>query len=487
MGEEFNIHLLSNVAPEIFPENKAQDFSTILADEIYLDGRWEVGLQKIMYPTDIASVTKDDKLEFYDYKPSDRTTVSNFKRGRDTSTNQVPINIYEQWSVLQEKMALHKKELAFPKAVNDVLSMNSLYQRSRPFYFDYTEKQKKIIFNVTVDDIVVEMDGLTAHYFGMLPNIFTKGIYWAWRSRTGTKSFGMQTLHFIVEDLTYYEKAQFKMTKEGNDYVCKELGLVLENGKFIDKGNVDYRFFQVDGKTNKQLAKANTYPMPSIYRRKPEHKFLKLNEEDWPTLSPVVTVWYNRLTDGKDIIQPTPSKVITLNEKADLKKADTVLEGLNIHKNTEDYHMSYNEDSHRFKLVVGKKSYVKLSSSLSSILGFGEDVGGKYLLDTTIEAKYFPLLDRGIKTLMLYSNIVEPSFIGDVKAPLLGICAFEKNSNDGHIIQKEFLKPIYVPLNRNIVRHIDISIHDEGGLSVPFLQGKTVLTLHFRRMQHPLY
>ena len=67
--KSFNIHLASNVSPEWFPNNDASNLSTNLANQIDLsDGEWKVGVRQIIYPTDIAITTRDEKIKVYKYK-----------------------------------------------------------------------------------------------------------------------------------------------------------------------------------------------------------------------------------------------------------------------------------------------------------------------------------------------------------------------------------------------------------------------------------
>ena len=481
MKEDFCLYLLSNVSPETFPANKAQRFSTLLAKDIYLTDEWEVGLRNIMYPTEISSATEEDKINFYKHTNLDRTDIVPFRRNKYSIADDVPL-------ALDVKLNPTSKIHDF---VNSALKATPGYHKKQ-FYFDYTAGNKFILV-VPIDNVIVEMNTKTAHYLGLMHNLlFTRGSHWAWSERTAhivkytTPSLGEledNALKFWVYDLTYYENDIFKMTYDGNNYVCHELGLEMQNGQIIDRGKVDFKFFILDSETQKLLNVGHeAYTNWKIFKKGAANTFYKLNSVAWRALKPEVTVWYNRLKEEvktEEVVDP-----ITLNTKVDLKDTTRLLTTLNQKENEYDYSVSYNESTHRFKLEVGNKYSVCFSPSLWSILGFNEKLSGRKLRNTVIEAEYFPALDRGIKILILYSNIVEASFIGNTEAPLLAICPFEKRQNDDtHVIQKEIVKPIYVPLNRNILNRIDISIHDEAGASIPFTHGKTFLTLHFRKIR----
>ena len=95
-------------------------------------------------------------------------------------------------------------------------------------------------------------------------------------------------------------------------------------------------------------------------------------------------------------------------------------------------------------------------------------------------AAEFPILDRNIMALYVYTNIIDSIYIGDVKAPLLLTCPFKRSSKT-NVHQLEFLNPCFVPLNRTRINQIDIAIYDDAGTLVPFLFGKTNMSLEFRR------
>ena len=480
MRDEFSIHLLSNVSPETFPGNKAQRFSTLLTNDIHLNGEWEVGLRNIMYPTEIASATEEDKIHFYTYTSLDRTSIVPFRRKKDSTIDDVPY----QLTIRFPKMSKSFIKNNFPAYVYSALNAHPLYNK-KFFSLDYNE-DKKFILTVPEDDIVIEMTPFTSWYLGLLSTLYAKGKHWAWTaSHPKREQFKNGTLEFFVYDLTYYEKDVFKMAFNGKAYVCHELGLEIhDNGQIIDKGKMEYKFLKFDKETHRIMDLANEYPNASVYKNKSSNSFHKLTSEEWKALKPEVTVWYNRLKAEEKKIEEV-GEAITLNSKVDLEDTTQLLKTLNGRKDVNDYSVSYNESIHRFKLEIGNKYLVRFSPSLWSILGFEEKLSGQYLFNTTIEAEYFPTLDRGIRTLILYSNIVEASFIGNTQAPLLAICPFEKILNkDSHVIQKEILKPLYVPLNRNVLHQIDISIHDEAGALIPFIHGKTVLTLHFRKLRN---
>ena len=68
--------------------------------------------------------------------------------------------------------------------------------------------------------------------------------------------------------------------------------------------------------------------------------------------------------------------------------------------------------------------------------------------------------------------------------PLLRIVPVE--GVDGQRVNKSFLRPQYIPVDRKAFEMIEVNIRRDTGESVPFESGKVLLTLHFRESK-PAY
>ena len=121
-----------------------------------------------------------------------------------------------------------------------------------------------------------------------------------------------------------------------------------------------------------------------------------------------------------------------------------------------------------------------MTKSLASILGY-EALDFIIYHNGSHMADDFPLLNRGITSLYVYCNIIDSVFVGNVKAPLLLTCPFKKMDKQDFVNRLEFLNPTYISLNRKNIQRIDIGIYDDSGVLIPFLYGKTNVTLDFRR------
>lgn len=80
--------------------------------------------------------------------------------------------------------------------------------------------------------------------------------------------------------------------------------------------------------------------------------------------------------------------------------------------------------------------------------------------------------------LYVYADIVEPSSVGDVKAPLLRVIGSDS-------IAKAFANfdmPHYYPLSNREFNRIEIVIKDLAGNMPSFASGTSIVTLHFKKL-----
>ena len=90
-----------------------------------------------------------------------------------------------------------------------------------------------------------------------------------------------------------------------------------------------------------------------------------------------------------------------------------------------------------------------------------------------------PLVPLTTRELFVYTNIIEHQPVGDTTAPLLRtVTAFEKF---GFIVNYDFTKLHYLPVNTNLINTIEIDIRNEYGDRIPFRGGRSNVKLHFRQ------
>ena len=84
--------------------------------------------------------------------------------------------------------------------------------------------------------------------------------------------------------------------------------------------------------------------------------------------------------------------------------------------------------------------------------------------------------------MFVYSDVADYTYVGNITAPILRIVSYKqsKSSTQSH---QEFVNLHFVPLAKSYIDQVHIDIKDEIGRSVPFVGGKTLAKLHFKRMK----
>ena len=136
----------------------------------------------------------------------------------------------------------------------------------------------------------------------------------------------------------------------------------------------------------------------------------------------------------------------------------------------------YNQASRRASITKYQDySYLRLSEALSEILGCPENMAN---------SGYFPSsrtmdLDQNVKSIFVYSDLVQPRPVGDAVVPLLrSLPPVDKSKDTVHYL---FEKPHYIPLGRFQFDTVEILLTSDKGEKISFDNGHCIVTLHFRR------
>jgi len=117
-----------------------------------------------------------------------------------------------------------------------------------------------------------------------------------------------------------------------------------------------------------------------------------------------------------------------------------------------------------------------MSEEFRKLIGF-ESVG-PYRSGEYTAVKTFSVND-GSHLMYVYCDIASFTPVGHAKAPLLRVCSI--SGKYGEMVRTIFTHPHYVPVARREIETIEININNEIGKPTPFVFGKSVVTLHFRR------
>jgi len=119
---------------------------------------------------------------------------------------------------------------------------------------------------------------------------------------------------------------------------------------------------------------------------------------------------------------------------------------------------------------------VCLSPELEDLLGF-EQCGS--MGNGIYEASNIFDLNSNLQLMYIYTDIVKYSHVGDITAPLLRVCNVE--GKYGKQCRITYTHPHYIQVERSEIENIEIGINTELGQPMPYLGGKAVCTLHFRK------
>ncbi len=135
----------------------------------------------------------------------------------------------------------------------------------------------------------------------------------------------------------------------------------------------------------------------------------------------------------------------------------------------------------KVKLTVGPRYKVWFSPALHGLLGLGE-VGGEMLIPAGIYYGTTSIdLSQDLHSMHVYCDLIKPQIFGDVDAPLLRIVPLQRQSDTPEAMNQVFNHIYFKPVMGDSIRTISIDIKDDIGRPVPFMRGRLVVTLVFKK------
>lgn len=165
-----------------------------------------------------------------------------------------------------------------------------------------------------------------------------------------------------------------------------------------------------------------------------------------------------------------------------------------LNNNLKDYHMEFRFSSEYNNTFVEARltctlqgcllrHHLEMSRTILDILGFTEKSGYiRIEYEPLVATRPASLLNGMPRQLYVYTDICEPTIVGDVQASLLRIVPVNYEKSSYASVQCTGFAPInYMPLIRNSFRTITIDIRDHLGKPAPFESGTSLVQLHFRK------
>ena len=153
--------------------------------------------------------------------------------------------------------------------------------------------------------------------------------------------------------------------------------------------------------------------------------------------------------------------------------------------------LKYNEIYNTYSVTndVGTQFYVRLALHwrLASRFGFRNDQfplkpkSTETVVSTSNPVK--EITTNSIQTLYVYSDLIVPQLIGDVRASLLRIVPVIDDPSG--VTNVEFHRLHYFPLLKQSFQYVQVDIRDDTGDIVPFASyGRVVCVIHIRRKKN---
>ena len=135
---------------------------------------------------------------------------------------------------------------------------------------------------------------------------------------------------------------------------------------------------------------------------------------------------------------------------------------------------SYNPSSRKVTVDVKRGATLWFTGDIAGVLGFAQDCS----IEKKTSSSYTADIKGGFSSLYVYTDIVDPQFVGDVTVPLLRIVNIQ--GDYGTNVHTSFRNLQYVPVKVNSFETIEMDIKNDRNENVSFESGKSIATLHFR-------
>jgi len=222
--------------------------------------------------------------------------------------------------------------------------------------------------------------------------------------------------------------------------------------------------------------------------------------------------WYNVLNTHKILLYDEIGNYENTNDllvfsgfyESEDKLVNEINSKFSTLKNIKPPKLFYNKLNNKINIEAGFKEKIKIYPSfgneIDNILGLKnrnmnkeyyqssdtneiEIYNGKEMfINKTFEAFHSVEITAGYHSLFVYCNIVCPSHIGDTCAPLLRVVEVSNKSQFGEQCVIKYENPQYRSILLNEFSNIEISILDDSGNLIPFKFGRSIVTLHFKKL-----
>ena len=202
-------------------------------------------------------------------------------------------------------------------------------------------------------------------------------------------------------------------------------------------------------------------------------------------------IFYGQITTGtlsgpfKIVSTDMMKRVVNKIPMTNFSKVDDIVEAINNHEGNNSIDFQFRFSILSNQMITCRDSYmsgtsrnlIHLSDHLSNVLGFRQQSIQGEIINACHAIDPFP----GLNLLLVLTDIVEDSFVGDTFSPVLRALPIQ-HVGQNEMMSYECFPVIYKKVLRREIESIHVRLVDDVGRRLPFTgRGRVALTLHFKR------
>lgn len=495
--ESFKIYLPSNASTDRFPDNSSSNFHTELSRPIDLHGKWEVGLESIFYSSKLGSKKEKGSLDI-NVKVEKQSFVHEWLPFRFRLTKD------NTWSGYKGVQVKPPKEATLSNVLTTLNSANALILEDGHNLFKFSIQGTKIQFDIFSSNVYIRF----SHKINTLLGNKNKHQYsfsTEWESKRvnlkilKTLTASDYSIQYFCPDILEQESIQYL-----NLYDDKETDLTQILPSFWEKKVLPLCGIKLEIIKNKVVLHHDGRNKGLLFSDELQdlmsqkgHLFYHDSRWGWSKLSnhrinPKSHYWVAIYSNKMKLDVKSYDHNIQLSMTPHMfDKVDNIVSHLNhavnsmIKKKTGNnyhegnHHFLFSQFNNRIKLTTGQWIHVKFDDNLCYILGFKEN---SFKEGVHEGIKMPSILQEREQLFYIEADFVQSIPFGIQKLPILREFIHDV-TDDAFIIEKRFQPMSYIPVSKSYINKMHISIVDQRGKPIVMENVKTILNLHFRRVQ----
>ena len=523
MDDEFTAVFPSNCQPDIFPNNTASHYYTVLPNPRVLHGvGWSVAVTDISYVHNIQTITDESlivgevdnpQLTFPYLEHANALVTYDMRAHEQEWITETRRSLYDWLNVVGKKGPT--AETTRYRNEDHIYALLNILNRigKNLWYWSYRENKICFEYTCTLNDVVYafHLSDALQKVLHMSKQLFVPHPHFKVFPQTDVQMFestnkALNCLSQPIDHSVKWEPTKFQVTLLPL-HRMKKVVVRLPSSTLTNFIALVVSKMEKYGLTVRRTTAGSDAKLTWVYKchftdKKQAVAFIHFNQamEDqlecyhsmvWNPIKfegrvksktiegAAMTVYLKEVTPPSYKLESwTPISEIKLPSKYYSTTHDMIQVLNNRHITAHNYTFTFNKQVNRFVLNVQHRCVVKISHRLKTILGFDKTV----FFNETYQARRAPLLDKNIHHFYLYTNIVQPSLVGGEEVPLLRYIPIT-NAEFGQTVFMEWQNPTYLPVTVSELRQVELALYDDTGQPIHFSDGRTVVTLHFKRFK----